>query len=144
MKSAPRNSVPSTRAEREKSHGRWLAEHETESIWGWGTPAGKSRASRRAELIAKGAGLAPGVRALEVGCGTGMFTEVFAASRATILAVDISSELVEIANRRGLPADVVTFVAKAFEDCMLEGPFDAVIGSSVLHHLEVLPALRQM
>ena len=31
----------------------------------------------------------------------------------------------------------VRFLEKNFEDCEVDGPFDAVIGSSVLHHLEL-------
>jgi len=119
------------RAEHEIKHGVWLAERDTETVWGWGTPAGKLRAKRRAELIIRGAGLSSGKRVLEIGCGTGLFTEMFAASGATIVAVDISEELLEKARLRGLPAHQVTFLAKRFEDCDVDGPFDAVIGSSV-------------
>jgi hypothetical protein len=43
-----------TRAKREISHGKWLAEQETEVVWGWGTPAGRVRAQRRANLILAG------------------------------------------------------------------------------------------
>src|ERR1019366_1615655 len=106
----------------------WLAERDTETVWGWGTPAGKLRAKRRADLIIRGARLCSGKRVLEIGCGTGLFTEMFAATGATIVAVDISSELLEKARLRGLPAHQVTFLAKRFEDCAVDGPFDAVIG----------------
>lgn len=137
------DSGPETRKGREIRHGQWLAEHETELVWGWGTVAGKLRADRRAALIARGAQLRPGVRALEIGCGTGLFTEAFAATGVTIVALDISRELLEIAEQRGLPADRVTFVAKPFEDGALDGPFDAILGSSVLHHLDVDAALQR-
>src|SRR3712207_6059544 len=68
----------SSRASHEIEHGKKLSMGHPEDIWGWGSPAGKLRASRRAGLIARGAGLRPGVRALEIGCGTGLFTEMFA------------------------------------------------------------------
>jgi 2-polyprenyl-3-methyl-5-hydroxy-6-metoxy-1,4-benzoquinol methylase len=132
------------RAQREIQHGQWLAEHDTEAVWGWGSPAGQIRARRRAELIASGGELSPGKRVLEIGCGTGMFTEMFAATGATIIAVDISAELVERARGRGLSPEQVTFVEKRFEDCEIEGGFDAVIGSSVLHHLEIGLALGRI
>jgi 2-polyprenyl-3-methyl-5-hydroxy-6-metoxy-1,4-benzoquinol methylase len=48
-----------------------------------------------------GALLNPQKRALEIGCGTGMFTEMFAQTGAGILAVDISSDLLEAAGKRG-------------------------------------------
>jgi 2-polyprenyl-3-methyl-5-hydroxy-6-metoxy-1,4-benzoquinol methylase len=132
------------RAEHEIEHGKWLAAGDTEAIWGWGTPAGQLRARRRGGLVAEAAGLRPGARALEVGCGTGLFTEIFAASGANIIAVDISEELLDKARQRGLPVPRVRFLAKPFEECALDGPFDAVIGSSILHHLDYKAALAKM
>jgi 2-polyprenyl-3-methyl-5-hydroxy-6-metoxy-1,4-benzoquinol methylase len=132
------------RADREIKHGEWLAVHDTEVVWGWGTPAGRIRARRRADLIIAGAALSPGKRVLEIGCGTGMFTEMFAASGATIIAVDISPELLKKARARGLPPGQVTFCERRFEDCDVEGLFDSVIGSSVLHHLEIESAVRRI
>lgn len=127
----------SPRAEHEIEFGKHLAELDPVSIWGWGTPAGRLRAKRRGQLIAEGARLAPGIRTLEIGCGTGLFTEMFAETGSTIVAVDISPELIELALTRSLPPEQVQFLDKRFEDCDLDGPFDAVVGSSVLHHLEV-------
>jgi SAM-dependent methyltransferase len=121
----------------EIGHGHWLLQNNPELQWGWGTPAGKLRARRRAELIAGGAGLKPGVKAMEVGCGTGMFTKMFAATGADILAVDISGDLLSAARARGLPAKRIAFHEGPFEECHAFGPFDAVIGSSVLHHLNL-------
>ena len=135
-----KDSSPS-RAEHEIEHGRKLARNEPEQIWGWGTPAGRLRAIRRADLISRGAELGSGKRALEIGCGTGNFTEQFARSGAQIVAVDISPELLEKARARGLPESQVHFLAMPFEECDVEGPFDAIIGSSVLHHLDIQPAL---
>jgi 2-polyprenyl-3-methyl-5-hydroxy-6-metoxy-1,4-benzoquinol methylase len=132
------------RADREIKHGEWLAVHDTEVVWGWGTPAGRIRARRRADLIISGAALSPGKRVLEIGCGTGMFTEMFAATGATIVAVDISPELLQKARARHLPPGQVTFYERRFEECDVEGPFDAVIGSSILHHLEVESAVRRI
>jgi len=143
----PRDATPPSldgaRGQREIEHGRKLVEGGAERIWGWDTPAGRVRAVRRARLIAEGAGLAPGVRALEIGCGTGLFTELMAKTGAEIVAVDISDELLDAARLRNLPPDRVRFLHKRFEDCDVDGPFDAVVGSSVLHHLEIEPALRR-
>lgn len=132
------------RAEHEIKHGRFLAGKNTELIWGWGLPAGQKRAARRAELIVKGARLDPDALVLEIGCGTGMFTEIFARTGARIIAVDISADLLKKAESRSLPKDRVLFLKKRFEDCDVEGPFDAVIGSSILHHLELDPALLRI
>jgi 2-polyprenyl-3-methyl-5-hydroxy-6-metoxy-1,4-benzoquinol methylase len=132
------------RPRREIEHGAWLASHDAESVWGWTTPAGQCRAKRRADLVSQGGGLGPGKRVLEIGCGTGNFTELFANTGATIVAVDISPDLLERASIRGLPPDRVVFLQKRFEDCDIDGPFDAVIGSSVLHHLDIRLALPQI
>ena len=134
----------SSRAVHEIEHGRKLARHEPEQIWGWGTPAGRVRAERRAELIIHGAALAANKRALEIGCGTGNFTEKFARSGAQIVAVDISADLLKRAHSRGLPESQVRFLTKPFEECDIDGPFDAVIGSSILHHLDLEPALEKI
>ena len=124
-----------TRFTNEVEHGKLLAAGTGEDIWGWRTPAGRLRAERRVALILEGAHVAPGSKVLEIGCGAGLLTEKFAGSGADITAVDLSPDLLEIARRRGLAR--VRFLEKNFEDCDVEGPFDAVIGSSVLHHLEL-------
>ena len=132
------------RAKREFAHGKRLASDDTETIWGWGSQAGQIRARRRADLIATGVCLRPGTTALEIGCGTGMFTAMFAESGAKLVAVDISPDLLEKARKRGLDKDQVQFIEMRFEDPNLYGPFDAVIGSSVLHHLDVPRALAKI
>ena len=127
---------PDPRARHEIEHGRYLAAAgAAEAIWGWGTPAGKLRAARRSDLILRGARVGPASRVVEIGCGTGLFTERFARSGAQIIAVDLSPDLLALARQRDLPN--VQFLEKSFEDCGVEGPFDAVIGSSVLHHLDL-------
>jgi 2-polyprenyl-3-methyl-5-hydroxy-6-metoxy-1,4-benzoquinol methylase len=131
-------------AQHEIEHGKLLASMKTEHIWGWDTPAGRLRANRRAELVISGAHLTAGVQALEIGCGTGMFTELFAHTGARLVAVDISSDLLQKAIARELPPDQVIFLEKRFEDCEVDGPFDAVIGSSVLHHLDADAALAKI
>ncbi len=133
--------------ERETAHGLALAGGDTEHTWGWGTPAGQLRARRRAELIIRAAGLGPRMRVLEVGCGTGLFTEMFARTQAQMVALDISRALLEKARARGLPADRIRFLEGPIEEAAIDGPFDAVVGSSVLHHLDLgvaLPRLRDL
>jgi 2-polyprenyl-3-methyl-5-hydroxy-6-metoxy-1,4-benzoquinol methylase len=78
-----------TRSQHEIEHGTLLSAGDTETIWGWGTPVGRWRARRRVALIANGGELCSGKRVLEIGCGTGLFTEMFAVSGAHITAVDI-------------------------------------------------------
>ena len=131
----PKPSLGVGRFANEIEHGRYLVTGCAEEIWGWKTPAGRLRAERRAALVLEGARVGPGSKVLEIGCGTGVLTEIFARSGADITSVDLSPELLQVARERGLPR--VRFLEKNFEDCDVEGPFDAVIGSSVLHHLEL-------
>ncbi len=134
MKPVPASAAES-RIAREIQHGRYLAEHAAEEAWGWSTPAGQLRARRRSGLILEGARLNSKNKVLEIGCGTGLFTEIFATSGANIIAVEPSPDLLSIAKERNLAG--VTFLEKNFEDCDADGPFDAIIGNSVLHHLDL-------
>ncbi len=128
-----------------------LAASDMEAAWGWSTPAGQSRARRRADLIISAAGLRSGRTSLEIGCGTGLFTAQFATTGARIVAVDISPDLLAKAVERQLPADHVRFELRHAESLELADPaflawaangFDAIIGSSVLHHLDIPAAIE--
>src|SRR5258707_1299687 len=133
------------RNQHEILHGvRLAATGNPEAVWNWDSPAGKVRAKRRAQLLSEAAELKPGMHVMEVGCGTGLFTELLASTGATILAVDISSELLALAEKRNLPRDTVEFRTIRFEDVDIDEPFDAIVGSSVLHHLDVYPALQRI
>ncbi|MDQ8153814.1 MAG: class I SAM-dependent methyltransferase [Gemmatimonadota bacterium] len=132
-----------TRASNEIAHGRQLAAAGADAVWGWASAAGQARARRRAAWIAQAAQLSAGARVLELGCGTGLFTQHFAATGADITAIDISDELIGVARQRGLPANV-HLLCTSFERYAPDAPFDAVIGSSILHHLELRPALTRM
>ncbi len=66
---------------------------------------------------------------------------MFAGTDAKIVAVDISRELLDKTKAKGLFTEQVQFLESRFEDCDLIGPFIAVIGSSALYHLEIIPAL---
>ena len=130
----------SERARREIEHGRRIAEA-AEDIWNWASPAGQVRARRRAEMFVQLGGLRAGVRALEVGCGTGLFSSLVAASGADITAVDISPELLAQARTRPECAEVRLRLADVHVAGDAGGPYDVVYGSSVLHHLDLLAAL---
>jgi SAM-dependent methyltransferase len=127
-----------------------LAAQESEATWGWSGAAGQARARRRADLIIAAAGVRPGRTVLEIGCGTGMFTAQFAATGARVIAVDISPDLLAKAMARQLPADRVRFEQRCVESLQRGDPafqpwaaagFDAIIGSSVLHHLDIAAAI---
>jgi ubiquinone/menaquinone biosynthesis C-methylase UbiE len=131
------------RLAREQQHHREIADR-AEIIWNWDSPSGRRRAARRVELFVALAGLAPGCRALELGCGTGLFTERVAASGARVQGLDLSPHLLSAARARtaGL-ANVRLTCGNAESTPYADGTFDAVYGSSVLHHLDLDRALAE-
>jgi SAM-dependent methyltransferase len=76
------------------------------------------RPERRADLAALGErvrSLVAGTDVLEVACGTGYWTERFAAAARSVLATDVGAEVLEIARRKTYPPGRVSFaVADAF------------------------------
>lgn len=112
-------------------------------IWGWGTPAGRERVRRRVEWLSRACGLRPGVRALECGCGMGIFSRELAKSGADIIAVDISPDLLRRARRE---CGDVAFVVDNLESpaTLPDNYFDALCGVSVLHHLNLPAALSAL
>ena len=130
------------RIAKEIQHGRFLAEHGAGEIWNWESPAGKLRWARRVEMLSKHLG--PGMSVLELGCGTGYFTRELARSRADIVAIDVSPELLEIAKTNTSAPNVRYEIQNAYELNYADVVFDSVVGSSVLHHLELEMALREI
>ena len=129
------------RIAKEIQHGRFLAEHGAGEIWNWESPAGKLRWARRVKMLS--GHLGPGMRVLELGCGTGYFTRELARSGADIVAIDVSPELLEIARANCSAPNVRYEVQNAYESSYPDAMFDSVVGSSVLHHLEIEEALAR-
>jgi SAM-dependent methyltransferase len=134
--------VSSERYEAERRQGERIAARDLERVWGWSSAAGRVRADRRAQFLVAAGELAAGVRCLELGCGTGEFTERLVASGCTLTAVDISeASVARCRERLGGRAEVVVGNIETGEG--LEGrEFDAVVGVSVLHHVDVAACLR--
>jgi SAM-dependent methyltransferase len=130
------------RVTKEIQHGRFLAEHGAGEIWNWESPAGKLRWARRVKMLSRHLG--PGMNVLELGCGTGYFTRELARSGADIVAIDVSPELLEIAKAKCSASNVRYEIQNAYALSYRDDVFDSVVGSSVLHHLEIEEALREI
>jgi SAM-dependent methyltransferase len=134
---------PHDRWAREIEHHREIADH-AEIIWNWDSPSGRRRAQRRVELFVEAGRLGPGSRALELGCGTGVFLEKVAGSGARLSGLDLSQDLLAKARERVRTLDNVRLVAGNAERLPFpDGAFDVVYGSSVLHHLDLDASLRE-
>jgi len=130
------------RVTKEVQHGRFLADHGAGEIWNWESPAGRLRWARRVKMLSSH--LKPGMTVLELGCGAGYFTQELARSGADIVAIDVSPELLEIARANCSAPNVRYQIQNAHALSYAEAVFDSVVGSSVLHHLEIEEALREI
>ncbi len=72
--------------------------------------------------------LAPGEKALDLGCGDGALTEKLLAAGGLVLGVDASAEQVRAARERGINAQVCRV-----EDLPFHEEFDSVFSNAVLH-----------
>ncbi len=130
------------RIAKEVEHGRFLARHGAGEIWNWEGPAGRSRWMRRAKMLSEH--LKPGMTILELGCGTGYFSRELAQRGANVVSVDVSPELLEIAEANFTAENVRYEIQDA---CALSHPdacFDSVVGSSILHHLDIKEAVAEI
>lgn len=83
--------------------------------------------------------LKPTDRVLELGCGTGMTAVRLAESAGSVLASDVSANMVEIGKRRAAEAGAgnVSFVqADVDDDGLREDPCDVVMAFNLLHLIE--------
>jgi SAM-dependent methyltransferase len=114
-----------------------------ESNWGWNTPAGELRKERRSRFLTDcGAASIADAVVLEIGCGTGTFTDAIARAFKNLTCIDISEPLLATASKKhpGVLFKREDIHQTHFQDAT----FDLVLGCSVLHHLEWDLALREI
>lgn len=129
--------------ENEIAHGKKISER-AEFIWGWETPAGRSRAERRAQFLISAGEITARKKVLEIGCGTGVFTGKIVRTGAEIIAIDISPELIERARERDVSSNVQFEVMNVEKMDFPDNNFDSVVGSSILHHLNLEKAFLEI
>lgn len=125
----------------EIAHGKFIAA-QGEKIWNWSSPAGRIRWERRVKLFNQHIGN-DNKDILEVGCGTGLFTAEIAKTKNHITAIDISDDLINLAKKKIISPNVNFKIENAYHTNFTECTFDYILGSSVLHHLEVEKALKE-
>jgi ubiquinone/menaquinone biosynthesis C-methylase UbiE len=96
------------------------------------------------------AGLRPGMRVLDVGCGAGDVSFVAArlvGATGTVLGIDAAADMITLAHARAdeLGLSTVGFEQTTIADIVPDEPVDAVIGRLILMHLpDPVSALRQL
>jgi ubiquinone/menaquinone biosynthesis C-methylase UbiE len=130
------------RLENEIEHGKYLAHEGAGEVWNWESPAGKKRWQRRVQMLT--AHLKQTDKVLEIGCGTGYFTREIVKTKAFVTAIDISPELLNLAKEAIKEANVIFVLENAYEMSFESNSFDSIVGSSVLHHLEIEKAISEM
>src|SRR5262249_26851544 len=99
----------------EIAHGEAIIAQGGEDVWNWSSPAGRVRLQNRIDLFVDRLGLLGArKRVLELGCGTGLYTERMASSCGSLVAADISGALLDEA-RRKLGNGRITFVQQDLE-----------------------------
>jgi SAM-dependent methyltransferase len=84
------------------------------------------------ELVQRILAASPGLKVLDVGCGTGIVARQFQAAGATVLGIDPDARMADLARQCGLAVEVATF-----EDWDPDGrAFDAVIAGQAWHWVE--------
>jgi SAM-dependent methyltransferase len=135
-------TVAERRYDDERRQGVSIASGDGEGVWGWSSPAGRVRADRRARFLADAAGLGPGVRCLELGSGTGVFTSRLVETGCALVALELSEALAQRCRERvGDRAEVVVGNVETGEG-LEDLTFDAIVGVSILHHVNMDLCLR--
>jgi ubiquinone/menaquinone biosynthesis C-methylase UbiE len=83
--------------------------------------------------------------ALDVGCGTGVFSRLLAKRSDRVVALDLSPRMIEVAKARSKHDPNIEFqVADATKWAFPIGEFDCVVSIATLHHLPIEDTLRKM
>ncbi len=108
------------------------------------TPGHEERQVAVAQAIAHAVSLNPGMRALDVGCGTGRLSILLSDRVGSVVVTDPSAGMVQVAQERieaaGL-GDRLRAVQADLTTDSLDGTYDAAWSSMALHHVQDLDAL---
>lgn len=89
-----------------------------------------------------------GKRVLDFGCGSGENIAPLLARGAKVIAVDLSEDLIKLAQKRvaitGQDGECRFAVASAYDVPLADGVVDAILCSSLLHHLTIPRAMLEM
>ncbi len=82
---------------------------------------------------------------LEIGCGTGEFSRLLAARAEKVLAIDLSPQMIRLAQRHSQLYPNIDFVTgDVMTRHLPDNQFDCIATLTTLHHLPTEPVLRRI
>jgi 2-polyprenyl-3-methyl-5-hydroxy-6-metoxy-1,4-benzoquinol methylase len=83
-------------------------------------------------------------RALDVGCGLGIFALKLAGRSEVVDALDIDAEILEEASRKHNASNISYQHAAFLEADLPQNSYDAIVSIAALHHMDLEAALNKM
>lgn len=135
-----------TNLELERQHFNSLILKTGETYYGNLRPAGEVRFIRKAKKIISLLDKINDPKILEIGCGTGILSEYLLRLRPDlkIVGVDISDQAISVAQKKLLGYKNAKFITNDISKFLHNTrAFDAVIGNSILHHMNPTTVLAE-
>ena len=105
---------------------------------------GEKKIERKAELIIAHAGIGEDTEVLELGCGTGTFTSLFARTNAHITAIDLSSNMLKVASKTHSAKNIIYQWDDVHKLTYPDNSFDAIVGCYILQYLDLKKAIPEI
>lgn len=112
--------------------------------WGAKTPAGQKRYDFKFQEFKKYCKPKTGYKILEIGCGDGEFTNRLAKLRTSIIATDITPEVIKRAKKLKKFKKIKFYVDNAEKMKFKDESFDIVCGISILHHIDYKKTVKEI
>lgn len=84
-------------------------------------------------------------RALEIGCGTGVFSRLLAAHAQNVFAVDLSPQMIRLARQQSIDYSNIEYAtADVMRLSLPAESYDCIVSLATLHHLPLEQAVLKM
>ena len=108
------------------------------------TTCGAQKVGRKTHLLIDFGNIKSGCRVLELGCGTGVYTEELARTGAEVFAVDLSQNMLNIAKQNLNAPNIFYMQSDANKLPFPDKSFDSVVGTYVLQYINLDSCLPEI